>query len=547
MNRKVTLLAAGIPALMFILSLIAFVINTRIAEGKPRIIEMTPHTVSRGEQLTISGRNFGEAKDSSRIFLSSLDLLSRYIDSWNDREIVITIPEKANSGLLTIRTDRGLSKPAVIVLEENIPAIGAGSYIPGHPFIEYIDSPSGASGDIISITGEHFGDKKNNSEILFSSLFSHEVDSLDGETEYRDFLSVEDVQILTWEDKLIRFYLPDFVQTGDVYVRTERGYSNAAYFEQKLENSSLILSDKKTYMIHQSLSISAEFQNRDSKINYWFISPVETLFQRNVIDLPDRSFKSLYEHPGQTLYSIEGYTGLHDIVLSQNSIVEVYSKNSVVDPAEIGRNYDSTSPLFLKYTGSSQFITASSPRVSTVARSVTRGKSTAYDKSRAIYEYVIARLTPDPDAGIWDPDTVIDEMKGDSRAYSLLFTSLCRNSGIPARPVTGLLVDDRGNPINHWWAEFYLQGFGWFPVDPALADRNSEPDEEKIPIENYWGKIDNQHIVFSRGELILPRLFPEGKTGVDIDHAFVSHNYEVSSTINNLHLNWSDVRITAIY
>lgn len=526
---------------MLIISLIAFIINTRIAEGKPRITGMNPPIVARGENLVITGKNFGKTKDSSRIFLSSLDLLSRYIVSWSDREIVITIPEKANSGLLTIRTETGSSKPAVIVLEENVPAIGAGSYIPGHPFIESMDPSAGASGDIVTITGENFGDRKYNGSVLFSSGFSRTADRLDGETEYLDFIPVDDSRILSWEDKAIRLYLPDYVLTGDVYVKTERGYSNAAYFEQELQNSTVTLKDKKTYMLKQSLSVEADYGSETGRINYWMISPRETLFQWNIINLPDRYFQHHYSCSGLTLYFLENTGSPGEVNLIHNSIVEVYSSAYNVDPSELNRPYDAKSPIFLEYTGSSDQIPSSSPRVSTVARSLTRRLNGGYDKARAVYDYVIARLAYDASAQLWEPDAVIDEMKGDSKSYSLLFTALCRNAGVPARPVTGLLVDEQGKPSVHWWAEFYLQGFGWFPVDPALAD------DGENPIENYWGKIDNQHIVFSRGEIVLPQLFPDGKTGIDTDHAYVSHNYEVSSAINNLHMNRSDVKITAIY
>jgi len=548
MNKKILLLAAGIPVLMLFLSLIAFVVNTRIAEGKPVIEEISPQIVKRGDMLTISGENFGNRKESSRIFLSSLDLLSRHIESWSDKEIVISLPEKANSGLLVIQTERGKSKPVVFVLEVNIPSIGAGAYIPGYPFIENIDPSSARAGDIMTITGENFGHVKKNGTILFSSFLSRETDSLDGGTEYIDYITVDDSMIINWADKSIRFYLPDFVVSGNVYVKTEIGHSNAAYFDQMLATSTIELKDKRTYMIGQTSSITAGFSDPSGKINYWIVSPDQSLSQRNIVNLSDRRHKSLSLYPGETLYTIGSDNMVEDsFEIRHNTILDVYSTTFTVDPDELPARYDSTAPLFLKYTASTDLITASSSSVSSAARSLTRRISTPYKKGRAIYDYVINRLSLDPEALEESPEAVIAERSGNSKAYSLLFTALCRSAGLPARPVTGLLVDEKGEGSVHWWAEFYLQGFGWFPVDPALADSDPDAEEQEKAIENNWGNIDNQHIAFSRGEVDIPLFFPDGLTGIDIDHAFVTHNREMNGAIINLHLDWSDVRITAIY
>ena len=124
MEKKIKLLAAAIPVAMLLISITAFIVNTRIAEGKPIITELNPNIVSSGEELIIYGENFGDKKESSRVFISSLDLLSKYIISWSDTSIKIQIPEKAESGLVSVEGE--FSQGDVIIINDKFKAI-AGS------------------------------------------------------------------------------------------------------------------------------------------------------------------------------------------------------------------------------------------------------------------------------------------------------------------------------------------------------------------------------------------------------------------------------------
>jgi len=73
-------------------------------------------------------------------------------------------------------------------------------------------------------------------------------------------------------------------------------------------------------------------------------------------------------------------------------------------------------------------------------------------------------------------DEVVKRGAGECRAWSTLFTGLCRAAGVPARHLWGLilLVPDEKNPKggirSHVWAEVYLTGAGWVPVDPQDAN-----------------------------------------------------------------------------
>jgi tetratricopeptide (TPR) repeat protein len=66
-------------------------------------------------------------------------------------------------------------------------------------------------------------------------------------------------------------------------------------------------------------------------------------------------------------------------------------------------------------------------------------------------------------------DEVMERGHGDCGAYSALFVGLCRTSGIPAREVSGAIKTKMVPPGHlgaHVWAEVYMPGAGWVPVEP---------------------------------------------------------------------------------
>ena len=62
-------------------------------------------------------------------------------------------------------------------------------------------------------------------------------------------------------------------------------------------------------------------------------------------------------------------------------------------------------------------------------------------------------------------DYCLSHRYGDCGQEALLFITLCRLEGIPARWQTGWDIFPEGKDI-HDWTEIYLEPYGWIPVDP---------------------------------------------------------------------------------
>lgn len=132
------------------------------------------------------------------------------------------------------------------------------------------------------------------------------------------------------------------------------------------------------------------------------------------------------------------------------------------------------------------------PYLRALAARLSEGCKTPVERAWACYKYVTDHvdyryqpfyLQLDPIA-----DTCAKTLRGDCGVMAILFITLCRLCGVPARWQSGLHVtpDSAGA---HDWAMFYVAPYGWLFADPSFgssARRNGEPERQK----HYFGNLD---------------------------------------------------------
>ena len=125
---------------------------------------------------------------------------------------------------------------------------------------------------------------------------------------------------------------------------------------------------------------------------------------------------------------------------------------------------------------------------------------------------------------------VIKLKRESSLEYAMLFTEMVRKSGIPARPVSGFLVDKDNNARLHYWAEFFIMGIGWLPVDIQLKS---------------FATLDSDHVTFSRGTVELPQINPEGFILEPKYHLYALQNIysEVVGSHDAVAVLWNDMQV----
>jgi len=137
---------------------------------------------------------------------------------------------------------------------------------------------------------------------------------------------------------------------------------------------------------------------------------------------------------------------------------------------------------------------------------VIKGKKTDLEKARAIYDYTLATIKYDKSGEGWGRGDILyacDAKRGNCTDFHAVFIGFCRAAGIPARFEIGFpLPEKRGSgEISgyHCWAEFYLNGYGWVPVDVSEAWKRPEKREY------FFGGNDENRVLFSIGRDIVLR------------------------------------------
>jgi transglutaminase-like putative cysteine protease len=135
-----------------------------------------------------------------------------------------------------------------------------------------------------------------------------------------------------------------------------------------------------------------------------------------------------------------------------------------------------------------------------LAAKVTTGKTDPLDKARAIYDYVFATLKYDKSGTGWGRGDVLyacDAKKGNCTDFHSLFIAMARSQGIPARFEIGfpLPPDKHSAQIAgyHCWADFYIEGKGWIPVD--ISEAWKHPEKRHY----FFGSHDANRVQFSMG------------------------------------------------
>jgi hypothetical protein len=109
------------------------------------------------------------------------------------------------------------------------------------------------------------------------------------------------------------------------------------------------------------------------------------------------------------------------------------------------------------------------PLIQKKANDLTQDLSTQEEKIARLVAFVDEHIEDDSDADSEDVIEVFVTQKGDCTEHALLFITLARAAGIPARRVHGYIYnEDRDSPgfAGHAWAEVLVDDH-WKPVDPS--------------------------------------------------------------------------------
>lgn len=517
------------------------------------ITAVSPQVTMPGEKVTVVGKNFGQPSIHSWLIIGNNKIKSDRCIEWTDTRIVFEAPDSLYEDMLYVVAKNKQGNAVMLVNQAVFPVSLKRASDENLPFIDSLEADSGNVGDLISIHGKNFGHTRNNAVVLFTGTqntvytqnTAQEAVLIGAECSESDF----DYEF--WSDRELRIRVPDAADTGNVVIITEAGISNPVPFRLKNKYGSKTYTDMRTYRLVSEVEISDFLAETPNTFLLRIPLPQKTETQRSVTINSVRPEPFVPSYQGASIYRFHNVDSGSKIQIRQEYSVSRSQVETNVNAASLRRTGQNNPLLYATYTEADDFLPADDALIKKTCRQIVGNETNPYNKARRIYTFLTSQITAREstaaDAGR-SILTTLEEKNGGAYDLALLFCALARAADIPAIPTAGLLVDREQKAVLHWWAEFYVNGFGWVPVDPALA--SGIPFDTGVADRGRWyfGNLDAYHIAFSRGYQTQAPMLPNGKTTERIrSYAFRSIWEEATPNISGYSVLWRIPRITGVY
>ncbi|WP_461255290.1 IPT/TIG domain-containing protein [Treponema sp. R80B11-R83G3] len=548
---------------LFILLPVFFALLASCDAKPPVINSIEPKFGRMGEIITLTGNNFGASRDESYVTIAGISPTNSSYYLWQDNLIILKVPELGESGLVYVRAKGKKSNGVLFSNSASVPRPVDGEELGLEPKITSVTPQVGAPGTLITIIGNNFGISRENSFDSGAGVFfswDYEAGAYNPfAVREPEFIEVSETEMgyEYWSAREIRVRLPDGAVSGNFEIRTPHGKSRSVFFDVNGKTGVKTIKDKRSYTITYSVDIRVTEATKPNTLYLWIPKPIISPSQRNVI-LVSRNIEPFMEnHKGISLYKLDSLgTGANQSV-NLSYRVEVYAVETGIKPSSIKQE---ATALFKTHTQSTSLIPSDNQKIRAAVNSIVGREQNPYLKAKAIYEWIIYYMQISDSAFYSNLTEALELRQSDPYATALLYTAMARAAGVPCIPVAGVLINQSGQTFRHYWAEFWIDGFGWLPVDPAMGagavhltdGANPRSDDETLTGRDlanfYFGNMDNQRITFSRGEPVLSQIESKGRL-VSRPQSYSLQNVweESEGGLESYSSLWGDIIISGVY
>ncbi len=277
-----------------------------------------------------------------------------------------------------------------------------------------------------------------------------------------------------------------------------------AYADSVIRASQGRLSDGAAHRVRYRFSIDVPYEPayKGDTLRVWMPYPRQVERQKDIVLIstsqPDYIISAPEQSVHTTLYMeqpvVEGDTAHFEYVAEFTGLGAYFSPERI--RASI-KPYDTESPLYKQYTA---FDSPHIVRLDSLAAQIVGAETDPYRQSEKVYDYIVSHY---PWAGAREystieciPEYVIAAGHGDCGQVALLYISLMRTLGVPARWESGWMLHP-GEKNLHDWAEVYFEGVGWVPVDASFGRYSNSRD---LAVRNFYSTgIDAHRLVANQG------------------------------------------------
>jgi transglutaminase-like putative cysteine protease len=191
---------------------------------------------------------------------------------------------------------------------------------------------------------------------------------------------------------------------------------------------------------------------------------------------------------------------------------EVLRREHRVIFTTLGEHAVKPDPLLVRFLQPDRLVPIDG-QIEELSREYTQTGDGDLEHARRTYEYVVKTMRYDKSGEGWghgDAVWACNSKRGNCTDFHSLFIGMLRAAGIPAKFEIGfpLPADKSSGDIAgyHCWAEFFVDGLGWVPVDASEAWKHPELHDY------FFGAHDANRVQFTTGRDI--RLSPAQKAGL---------------------------------
>ncbi len=550
----------GFLPTVVVVALAAFVLaSPRMGGSPPRVESITPTHGRPGSVMIITGRNFGPLQEASEVRISGIAPTSSEITEWTDTRIAVTIPPDANSGLVYVITSNGRSSGLLFINQDDIPNPVLVSARQGDPHIENSSDnpiqPSAAQvGDVITIYGLNFGLEKGSSEVYFTPAGQSAAAS--GSLSPDNLLPARDYNkdYVSWSDREIVLHVPDGAGSGNVVVKSDKGWSNGRYFVVNRGAGVKTYTDPRKYSVQYGMNVAVSAVSGENALSLWLPHIFPTPEQRS-IDEVSQDPPAVIDTTAASLFTFTNLQKGGRYRVSLSWMFDRYAVSTQVSTGDVPP-YNVSTDLYRDFTADDGLVHPGNIDVIKAAAAAIGGEKNPWLRARRIYDWMLTQLLPGPSQG--DSLATLRSRRGDAEGYATLYCALLRAAGIPSRVVAGYLVDEQGQAVRHFWDELYIETLGWVPVDPFLADDPSRAPApapasgssgDKVDLRAYYfGNLDNRHITLTKGVAAVTQMNPAGSIKMHTDLPYLLTVYEETvGALTSYATSFEDLTVTGTY
>ena len=288
-------------------------------------------------------------------------------------------------------------------------------------------------------------------------------------------------------------------------IRKNLAYAKSV--EQDFEKTRSSLLQGTTFVITFTIIIPENIIEENKIVRCWLPFPIEFDRQQNV------ELLSSTPVPKYIIYKNTDIGYLYfEQPITKNSPTMFQAKFKFISFAYYNKielnkvlPYNDNDSMYLKHIIPHTHHEEPFPELEKLTKQIVKNEQNPYIKSKLIYDWITDNFLYSyaPEYSTIENLTkyTFEHKYGDCGQQGMLFITMCKIAGVPARWQSGWYINPEDYDM-HDWAEIYIQPYGWIPVDVywgSFVKHYSDLNEkDKDFLANfYFGNIDKYRFVIN--------------------------------------------------